>query len=49
MPETAMDENDRSPTRKNDVRGTWQVAPMQAKSVAHPMQKGPNRDLGLGV
>jgi hypothetical protein len=49
VPETSVDENDRSSCRQYDVRRARQVAAMQAKSVAKTMQQRTHGDLGLGV
>jgi hypothetical protein len=39
VPKTAMDKNAQAVSRQNDVRSTRHIPPMQAKAIAHGVQK----------
>lgn len=49
MPEAPVDEDCRSPWAKNDVRGTRQLACMEAISISHTMKQASDNKLRLGV
>jgi hypothetical protein len=49
MPEAAMNEDQRLPSRKNDVWRAWKIFSMQSKSVAHLMQKTTNQDFRFRI
>ena len=49
MPEAPVDEDCRLPQAKNDVRGTRQLACMEAISISHTMKQAPDNKLRLGV
>jgi hypothetical protein len=49
MPKAAMNEDQRLPSRKNDVWRAWKIFSMQSKSVAHLMQKTTNNDFRFRI
>lgn len=49
VPETAMDEYDLFPRPEDQVGLTGQVPPVEAESVAHPVDKAPNEHFRLRV
>ena len=49
VPEAAMDEDDRTPSRKNDVGFSWQVPAVDAKPEAPAVQQASDQLLGLRV
>jgi hypothetical protein len=49
MPKAAMNEDQRLPSRKNDVWRAWKIFSMQSKSVAHLMQKTTNHDFRFRI
>ena len=44
-----MDKDTHAVSRQNDVRIAWQIAPMEAKAVAHGMQQTSDKQFRLGV
>lgn len=49
MPKAAMDEDNRVPSRKNDVGFSWQVPAVNLKPESPTVQQASNQLLRLGV
>src|SRR5262249_54550290 len=46
VPEASVNEKNRAIPWENDIRSSWKVAPMQSKTITHPMKGSPNGQLG---
>ena len=49
VPEAAMNKDSRSVFRQNDVRLSWQIFPMEPKSIVKFGQRFADNQLGVGV
>jgi hypothetical protein len=49
VPETAMDENDSTPARQNDIGPAWEVPAMQAKPQPFPVKECSNDFFGFRI